>query len=91
MGLICSPQAGLRGRDAAKRLIGRKRHVLVDTLGLLLFVPVTSANVQDHNGGRFVLNAARQRFPRLVLVWVDRGDQIGAVSQQKDSGGCLNA
>ena len=46
----CSPQAGPRGRDAAKRLIGRKRHVLVDTLGLLLFVLVTSANVQDHNG-----------------------------------------
>lgn len=73
----CAPQAGPRGVDAGKRTNGRKRHVLVDTLGLLLFVLVTSANVQDHNGGRFVINAARQRFPAIQLVWVDRGYQAG--------------
>lgn len=79
----CAPQAGPRGVDAAKRLMGRKRHVLVDVSGLLLFVLVTSANVQDHNGGRFVLNLARLRFPGIKLVWVDRGYQEGLIDWVK--------
>jgi putative transposase len=47
-----SEQAGVRGYDGAKKLYGRKRHLLVDTLGLVLLVLVTGADVQDRDGAR---------------------------------------
>lgn len=62
-----------RGYDAGKRTRGRKRHLVVDTGGLVLAVAVTSASVQDRLGARTVLEAARQRFPLLGLVWADQG------------------
>jgi putative transposase len=52
---------------------GRKRHILVDTLGLLLVVVVHAANVQDSDGAKLVLRRALGRFPRLAKVWVDQG------------------
>jgi len=61
------------GYDAGKRVRGRKRHLLVDTLGLLLVGIVHSASVQDRAGGRRVLTGVRRRFPLLGLVWVDGG------------------
>ncbi|MBB1156104.1 IS5 family transposase [Amycolatopsis dendrobii] len=61
------------GCDAGKRVRGRKRHVLVDTLGLLLGVAVSSASVQDRPGARLLLAGIRARFPLLGLVWVDGG------------------
>lgn len=69
----CSPQAGPRGVDAGKKTNGRKRHVLVDTMGLLLVVLVTVGSVQDRDGGQTVLTYARRRYGRLRLVWADRG------------------
>ena len=69
----CSPQAGVRGVDAGKKTNGRKRHVLVDTLGLLLLVIVTAASVQDRDGAKLVFGRARTRYPRLALVWADGG------------------
>src|SRR5919106_1009668 len=61
------------GYDAGKRVRGRKRHLLVDTLGLLLVGIVHSASVQDRAGARRVLTGIRRRFPLLGLVWVDGG------------------
>jgi transposase len=61
------------GYDAGKRVRGRKRHLLVDTLGLLLAVAVTTASLQDRPGGRALLTAARPRYPRLAHVWADGG------------------
>ena len=61
------------GYDAGKRIRGRKRHLLVDTTGLLLAVAVTTAALQDRPGGRRLLTAARPRFPRLCKVWADGG------------------
>jgi transposase len=61
------------GYDAGKRVRGRKRHLLVDTLGLLLHVVVHSASVQDRAGAKLVLTGAKRRFPLLGLVWVDGG------------------
>jgi transposase len=61
------------GYDAGKRVRGRKRHLLVDTLGLVLTVVVHSASVQDRAGAKLVLGGVRQRFPLLGLVWVDGG------------------
>jgi len=61
------------GYDAGKRVRGRKRHLLVDTIGLMLVGVVHSASVQDRAGARRVLAGIKQRFPLLGLVWVDGG------------------
>ena len=52
---------------------GRKRHILVDTLGLLLTVVVHAANIQDRDGAKLVLEKTRGKFLRLTLVWADGG------------------
>ena len=62
---------GPRGYDAGKQVTGRKRHIVVDTLGLLLMVLVHPANVQDRDGARTLFEKIRGRFPRLQLIWAD--------------------
>ncbi len=52
---------------------GRKRHLVVDTLGLLLAVVVHAANVQDRDGAKLVLAKLVGRFPRLWVLWADGG------------------
>ena len=52
---------------------GRKRHILVDTMGLLLSVVVHSAGIQDRNGAKLVFEKARDRFPRMKCIWADGG------------------
>jgi transposase len=61
------------GFDAGKRVRGRKRHLLVDTGGLLLRVVVHSAGVQDRAGAKQVLSGIHVLFPLLALIWVDGG------------------
>lgn len=60
-----------RGFDAGKQIFGRKRHILVDTLGLLLLVVVHSAGIQDRDGARRVLAPLANRFTRLRKIWAD--------------------
>lgn len=62
-----------RGFDMGKKTTGRKRHLVVDTLGLLLVVVVTAACVQDRPGGRRILQLLATRFPSIALVWADGG------------------
>jgi len=62
-----------RGYDAGKNVTGRKRHLLVDTLGLVLLVVVHSASIQDRDGARLVLQKLAHQFTRLVLIWADGG------------------
>lgn len=75
-----------RGYDAGKQVWGRKRHLIVDTLGLVLLVVVTAASVQDRDGGKVLLKALFDRikkphpryrhwwrFCRLKLIWADGG------------------
>jgi putative transposase len=62
---------GIKGFDAGKKVKGRKRHLLVDTLGLLIAVVVTAANVQDYHGAKPVLGSVKDRCPRLQVVWAD--------------------
>jgi putative transposase len=62
---------GIKGFDAGKTVKGRKRHLLVDTLGLMIAVVVTSANVQDDHGAKPVLEKVKGRCPRLKVVWAD--------------------
>jgi putative transposase len=66
-------RGGVRGYDAAKKTVGRKRHLLVDTLGLLLVVVVHAANEQDRTAARRVLAPLVHRFSRLRRVWADGG------------------
>jgi putative transposase len=63
--------AGSRGYDAGKQVNGRKRHIAVDTLGLLLVVAVTAANIQDRVAARALIYALRGCSQRLSLVWAD--------------------
>jgi putative transposase len=65
-------RGGPHGYDGGKKVNGRKRHLLVDTLGLLLRVIVHAANVQDRDGARLVLAGLQQRFPRLCHLWTDQ-------------------
>ncbi|MCG6497686.1 IS5 family transposase [Kitasatospora sp. A2-31] len=62
-----------RGYDAGKRINGRKRHIAVDTLGLLLVVIVTAASVSDRDAGRDLLERVRARHRAITLVWADGG------------------
>ena len=62
-----------RGYDAGKKVKGRKRHILVDTLGLLLVVVVHAAGMQDRDGAKLVLQTLQHRFMRLRLIWADGG------------------
>jgi putative transposase len=62
---------GPRGYDGGKKVTGRKRHVLVDTLGLLLAIVVTPANVQDYDGAKQVFDKIGRRFRRLETIYAD--------------------
>ena len=64
-------QGGPRGKDAFKKVSGRKRHILVDTLGLLLALVVHSAGIQDRDGARSVLATVKGCFPRLKTILAD--------------------
>jgi len=70
-----------RGYDGGKKVKGRKRHILVDTEGLVLKAKVHSAKVMDYEGIKTLLHRAQTRFPRLCHLWVDagyRGEDKGA-------------
>ena len=62
---------GVRGYDAGKKVKGRKRHILVDTTGLLLMVVVHAANIQDRDGAKLVFEQVNGTFSRLQLIWAD--------------------
>jgi len=63
---------GERGYDGAKKVTGRKRHLVVDTMGLLLAVAVTAASVDDAQGAKEALaRVEAEAFPRLRVVWAD--------------------
>ena len=78
---------GPRGYDGGKKINGRKRHILVDTLGLLLAVVVHPANIQDRDGAKTVFERIKDSFPRLKLIWADggyRGKLVEWVSGLRD-------
>jgi transposase len=65
--------AAVRGFDAGTKVNGRKRHIVVDTMGLLLMVVITSAGVQDRDGARTLLEKVKMAMPSLSLLWADGG------------------
>ncbi len=62
-----------RGYDAGKKINGRKRHIAVDVMGLLLTVLVTAASVQDRDAAKPLLWNLRKAFPSVKLAWADGG------------------
>ena len=64
---------GIRGFDAGKKVKGRKRHIVVDTLGLLVGVVVHAADIQDRDGAPAVLKSIRHSCPWLRHVFADGG------------------
>lgn len=64
---------GMRGYDAGKKVKGRKRHILVDTMGLLIMIVVHTANIQDRDGAKQVLEKVKGTLSRLILIWADAG------------------
>jgi len=78
-----------RGYDGGKKVKGRKRHILVDTEGLVLKAKVHSAKVMDYEGIKTLLHRVQRRFPRLSHLWVDagyRGEEKGAEWVKKTLG-----
>lgn len=69
----CTAVPGVRGYDAGKKVNGRKRHILVDTMGLLLTVLVTVASVQDRDGAFSMLRNLPGCCKKLRTIWVDGG------------------
>jgi len=64
---------GIRGFDAGKKVKGRKRHIVVDTLGLLVGVVIHAADIQDRDGAPAVLKSILKRWPWLRHVFADGG------------------
>lgn len=76
---------GCRGFDKAKLIKGRKRHLLVDTTGLLMAVAVTPASVQDRDGARLLLSRLGGACKKLRRIWVDgayRGQLLDWVAER---------
>lgn len=71
-------QAGERGYDAGKKIAGRKRHVAVDCLGLILAILITPASVQDREAAKPLIQGLVALFGRLQIVWAD-GGYLGAL------------
>ncbi len=64
---------GVSGYDAGKRIKGRKRHIVTDTIGLLVGLEVHSAGIQDRDGAPDVLKAVGKRYPMLRYIFADGG------------------
>lgn len=68
-----SVPATSQGTDAGKKIVGRKRSIVTDTIGLLLAVLVTAASVQDSVAGTQLLDQVAADHPGIRKVWVDGG------------------
>ena len=64
---------GTCGYDAGKKIKGRKRHILIDTLGFLLVILVHSAGIQDRDGAIDIFTTAKKHFPTVQHVFADGG------------------
>ena len=68
-----NPPLETQGTDAAKLIVGRKRSIATDALGLLLAVVVCAASVHENTAGIHVLNQAKALHPTITKAWVDQG------------------
>ena len=84
-----SESSGQRGYDAGKKINGIKRHILVDTMGLLLMVMVLPANVQDRDGARLLLRKALVVHGRLQRIRADGGYAGALIAWTRRAFGCV--
>jgi putative transposase len=82
-------QGGPRGIDAHKKVNGRKRHLVVDTLGMVMAAVVHSAGIQDRDGAKLVLQQLVGRFPRLKKILADAIYNGGIADWAKEIGGWI--
>jgi transposase len=68
-----SPQGGPKGYDAGKKIMGRKRHIATDTLGLIIAVLITPASVQDRDAALPLVESAMNKVPGIQKIYVDGG------------------
>lgn len=65
--------SGIKGFDVGKQIQGRKRHILVDTLGLIIVVVVTAASVQERDGAKLIFKTFTGSCKKIRRIWVDGG------------------
>src|SRR4051812_36359854 len=82
-------QGGPRGKDAHKKVSGRKRHLVVDTLGLVVAAVVHSAGVQGRGWAKLGLKKMVGRFPRLEKILADGIDNGGIAEWAQEIGGWI--
>ena len=68
-----SSMTGEKGYDGGKKIQGRKRHIVTDTMGLLVAVAVHGADIQDRSGAKLVIESLRFKYPRLKKILADGG------------------
>lgn len=68
-----SPQGGEAGYDANKKILGRKRHIVTDTLGIVLAITVSAASVSDRGALSSTMDAALAKHPHITTLYADRG------------------
>jgi putative transposase len=68
---VKAPEAKTRGYDAGKKIVGRKRHIAVDTDGRLLMLNLTPADISDSAGAQLILDAVRKRWPWIKHLFAD--------------------
>ena len=68
---VKAPHAKTRGYDAGKKIVGRKRHIAVDTDGRLLMVNLTPADISDSAGAQAILDGIRKRWPWVKHLFAD--------------------
>lgn len=76
---------GFSGFDGAKKVNGRKRHIVVDTLGLLLDVVVHEASLSDRDGAKLVLAKVRAQFKSIATIFADQGYTGKLIAQVRES------
>ena len=75
-------RGGTRGFDGHKRVNGRKRHLVVDTFGMVVARRVEAANVSDQRAGARLLTGLGSGFPRIQTVMADAGYQSGKLARE---------
>jgi putative transposase len=73
-----------KGFDAGKKIKGIKRHIIVDTLGLILAVVIQSASVQDRDGAVSVINKLMENWRRVIKIFADGGYGGKLIGKVKD-------
>ena len=62
-----------KGYDAGKKVSGRKRHIITDTMGFILAIIIHNADIQDRDGAKLVLKELHHKYPRLKKILADGG------------------